>query len=78
MSSKKRKEWEKVKREYYKLNPPGHEGYVTCAICQKWTQNPDVDHIKNKGSHPELASDLKNLQYLCRGCHRAKTDHLNR
>ncbi|THG30702.1 hypothetical protein [Naasia lichenicola] len=34
----------------------------------------DVDHIKNKGSHPDLRFDVKNLAYRCRSCHIRKTD----
>lgn len=33
----------------------------------------DVDHVKGKGSHPELKYDLRNLRYRCRKCHIRKT-----
>lgn len=37
----------------------------------------DIDHIKSKGSHPELKRDINNMQLLCRfPCHRRKTDRL--
>lgn len=34
----------------------------------------DVDHIKSRGSSPDLRYDVKNLEYRCRSCHRRKTD----
>lgn len=46
-----------------------------CANCgSQWRL--DVDHIKNRGSHPELRMDLKNIQYLCRNCHIRKTNEV--
>lgn len=36
----------------------------------------DIDHIVNKGSRPDLKYSLDNLQYLCRACHRKKTDRI--
>ena len=35
-----------------------------------------VDHIKTKGSRPDLKKNIDNLQFLCFVCHRNKTDHL--
>lgn len=40
------------------------------------TENLHVDHIENRGSHPELKKVLSNVQYLCFKHHREKTDHL--
>lgn len=49
-----------------------------CACCDFFfgTVKLDIDHIKNKGSHPELKRDLGNLQLLCRQCHARKTDRV--
>lgn len=49
-------------------------GHV-CSVpgCSE-TENLDVDHIKNRGSHSSLRYDVSNLQYLCRPHHRLKTD----
>ena len=47
-----------------------------CVECNA-TDNLDVDHIKSRGSHYDLRMSLENVQYLCRGCHRAKTDNVN-
>ena len=33
----------------------------------------EVDHVKPIRTHPELAFDLGNLQYLCPACHTRKT-----
>lgn len=48
-----------------------------CAACKGvrcGNQQLDVDHIKNRGSHPQLRMDVKNVQYLGRfPCHFEKT-----
>ena len=41
------------------------------------TTNLDVDHIKKRGSNPDLRYDVKNLRYLCRPHHREATDKLH-
>lgn len=46
-----------------------------CACCGNGGLL-DLDHILNKGSHPELKRNLDNLQFLCRPCHRLKTDRV--
>lgn len=33
----------------------------------------EVDHIKSRRTHPELAWELSNLQVLCASCHTRKT-----
>ncbi len=47
----------------------------TCVCCGA-TSNLTVDHIKTKGSRPDLKKDIANLQLLCFYCHRLKTDKL--
>ena len=39
-----------------------------CASCGKHGQL-DVQHIKKRGSHPDLRMELSNVEYLCRSCH---------
>ncbi|RLC35902.1 hypothetical protein DRH27_06090 [Candidatus Falkowbacteria bacterium] len=39
-----------------------------CALCGS-TKRLDVDHIKKRGSHPELRMELSNVRFLCRSCH---------
>lgn len=46
-----------------------------CASCGK-EEHLDVDHIKGRGSHPELKMEVTNVQFLCRRCHRIKTDRI--
>jgi 5-methylcytosine-specific restriction enzyme A len=70
---KRGKLWIKTRKEWIKLNPPNFQGYWTCDICKKWTENIDLDHIKKRGSHPELLTDLSNLRPLCRECHIKET-----
>lgn len=67
-------EWLRVRKEYLKANPPNHQGYYICANCGKWIPESyvEVDHIKKRGSHPELRYEHTNLQILCRRCHDRK------
>lgn len=39
-----------------------------CASCGVGGKL-DVQHIKKRGSHPELRMELSNVEYLCRSCH---------
>lgn len=43
-----------------------------CAKCKREDLPLDIDHIRKRGSSPQLKYDLKNLQLLCRSCHWAK------
>lgn len=48
-----------------------------CNCCKRVHYPHDLDHVLNKGSHPELKRDISNLQILGRfPCHRNKTDHI--
>lgn len=47
-----------------------------CACCGSTWDDLTVDHIKTKGSRPDLKRDINNLQLLCYVCHRNKTDHI--
>lgn len=50
---------------------------VCCGRAAYVDEKLDLDHIKGKGSHPELKRDLDNFQLLCRfPCHRNKTDRV--
>lgn len=48
-------------------------GHVCSVEGCTQTQNLDVDHIKPRGSHPELRYDVTNLRYLCRAHHIERT-----
>jgi hypothetical protein len=48
-----------------------------CQLCGKKgrPENPiQVDHIKSRSAHPELALAESNLQVLCRDCNRGKSN----
>ena len=46
-------------------------------VCSKRecsvTEGLEVDHIKNRSTHPHLKMDVKNVQYLCKEHHFEKT-----
>ena len=44
-----------------------------CQVCGTSQNNLDINHIKKRGSHPELKYELTNLEYVCRKCHVAIT-----
>lgn len=67
------KGWSKIRREFISRHP-------LCRNCELFGQielAQEVDHIKPlaKGGDP---SDEKNLQPLCRACHRRKTAQDNK
>ena len=48
-----------------------------CQLCgaRQTAENPlQVDHIKPRSKHPELALTLSNLQVLCRDCNQGKSN----
>ena len=47
-----------------------------CQCCRRQYAHYDIDHIKIVGSNPGLKMDTQNLQFLCRSCHRNKTDRI--
>lgn len=68
---KRTKEYNKWRLESavpYLDNKYGHK----CAICGA-DGKLDVDHIKKRGSHPELKMELTNVRWLCRPCHVKET-----
>lgn len=77
--SDKEKDYQKWKEEV--ARPALIERYGNfCSCCgrpAKAGEKLDIDHIENKGSHPELKRELSNLQLLCRvPCHFRKTNNL--
>lgn len=73
-------EWKRLRYEVLKK----HDGL--CEVCGRGKphgQVLNVDHIKPRRKHPELALDAKNLQVLCGDCNHGKgnwdsTDWRNR
>lgn len=68
----KLQKWLKFRKAFLK-GKKNFEGYYICQHCGRWLENIEVDHIKGRGSHPELVFDKNNLQLLCNSCHRKKT-----
>ena len=59
-------EWKKVRAEAIELY--GRK----CHKCGS-EENIQVDHIKPKSKHPEIALDINNLQILCWPCNKKKS-----
>ena len=49
-------------------------GWYACEHCGRWTQYPELDHIKRTGmgGSPERLLDTSNWQLLDRECHERK------
>jgi len=64
----------KVRKEWFKLNPPDHAGYYFCALCGKaiTRSQTELDHILSRSRHPELRYELSNLQPSCHDCNQSK------
>jgi len=41
----------------------------TCQMCQQYSGNLQVDHIKRWSEYPELRFDIDNCRTLCMACH---------
>lgn len=70
---KKAEKWLAFRQQYLKPRS-NSEGLWLCAMCDTWTEYPDVDHIQTRASRPDLVFDESNLRILCRKCHRKHTD----
>lgn len=57
--------WRKLRKLKLAQNP-------VCEQCQRRLAR-EVDHVKPRAQHPELALDITNLQSLCTPCHSRKT-----
>ncbi len=64
--------WSRVRLDYLDTRKPDHTGYYICDDCHKYTESPEVDHIKKRSTHPELRYEFSNLQLLCHSCHQRK------
>lgn len=74
-NGKEYERWRKFRQEVAIPYMDEHYGHH-CRCCGRSDVPLDIDHIHGKGARPELKYQLSNLQYLCRPCHRNKTDHL--
>lgn len=59
--------WWKARRKWLELNPPNHEGFWFCYICQAplTIDQLTVDHIQSRGRNPELRFEQSNLAACC-------------
>ncbi len=85
-SKKQKKRWAKIERsksdkflssyEWRKLRYQALKLYgAKCMCCGRSPADGavmNVDHIKPRKTHPELALDIKNLQILCGTCNHGK------
>lgn len=77
ISDKKRirlKEWWSEKELFEKI---WKERKHICSKCWKFLQSPkphNFDHIKTKGSRPDLRLNPDNIEILCFSCHYEKTN----
>lgn len=57
-------EWQKVRREWVRSNPPNHQDHYGCGICGKTVHKDEMelDHILPRSGSPELFSEHSNLQ----------------
>jgi 5-methylcytosine-specific restriction endonuclease McrA len=46
----------------------------TCMKCGKYDDFAHVDHIKPRSKHPDLELNAMNLQILCKGCNKKKSN----
>jgi len=55
-------------------NPPNHEGYYICYICDVWipADEMNVEHTKSKARHPEFRFDKGKLKPACGECNEDK------
>ena len=67
-------EWQATKRLFRKVTPI--EEHI-CRVCYiedgRVTASEQIDHIKPVSTHPHLAEELTNLQFICGPHHKAKT-----
>ena len=63
-------EYEKWRDKVAKPYLDSSQGHF-CAWCGT-TWGLDVDHIKNRSTHPHLKMELSNVRYLCRACHQTR------
>ena len=72
------KKWLKTRTLWLKNNPPNHQGYYICYICNKWIDKAEItiDHIIPRSKAPELRFDPSNLMACCYNCNNNKGSKL--
>lgn len=74
VAGKKHPRWKGGKWLYWRKKCLERDDY-TCVVCGLRDEEiMDVDHIKPKGTHPELRLEITNLQTMCPNCHKRKSN----
>jgi len=58
-------EWQAVRRGWLKDNPPNHQGYYVCYLCEQWVSKDEVsiDHVEPRsGTSKEIVNSYDNLK----------------
>lgn len=68
------KEWLKLRAEWIKLNPPGHQDEYLCGICGQWVHKDgmELDHIVPRSGNPGERLSIDNLQPTHSYCNQQK------
>lgn len=68
-----------VSSEWFRLNPPEHDGYWYCYLgispyCLRRMTNPEVclEHVYPKNKYPALRYEVLNLKASCSFCNELK------
>lgn len=66
--------WMVVRNRWFKQNPPNHEGYYQCYICDRMIPAPEItlDHVKPRSGSPDLRYNMSNIKPCCSSCNTSK------
>jgi hypothetical protein len=61
-------------QQWRKDNPPNHEGFYICYMCDKWItpEEMDVEHTKSKARNPQHRFTKELLKPSCGTCNALK------
>lgn len=67
-------QWDKTRALWKKLNPPNHQGYYVCHICNRWVaaDEMELDHVRARTRRVDLRFDLSNLLPAHHDCNSQK------
>lgn len=68
------RKWLVFKTNWFKHNPPNHEGYYECYYCHRWFTKEDItlDHVIPRSAAPELRYAESNIVPACWPCNSKK------
>jgi len=69
-----KREWLNTRSRWLKENPPNHQGYYICYLCDKWVDSSEItlDHIIPRSIDRSLIHDFSNLKPCCYKCNAEK------